>query len=198
MKLMNSFYSPSELKNFEFRSYGENVLISRKASIYSPDRISFGNNVRVDDFCILSPDTGSIEIGSFVHIAAYTALYGKKGIEIKDFSGLAPRATVFSASDDFAGKYLTPSPVFPKQYSYVWGGRVIINKYVIVGVGSVIMPLVVLGEGSAIGAMSLVEKDTMEWGIYKGIPARLIKKRSKDLKKIEMDLIKDIKNRENY
>ena len=31
---MNSFYSSEELKNLGLKSYGENVLISRKASLY--------------------------------------------------------------------------------------------------------------------------------------------------------------------
>ena len=51
---MTSFYSPEELKLIPFQSIGENVLISRKASIYSPGSITIGSNVRVDDFCILS------------------------------------------------------------------------------------------------------------------------------------------------
>lgn len=70
---MNSFYSQEELKKIGFLSVGKNVLISKKASIYNPGVISVGNNVRIDDFCILS---GKVTIGSYSHIAAYTALYG--------------------------------------------------------------------------------------------------------------------------
>ena len=62
---MNSFYSDEELKKIRFKSLGENVLISKKASIYSPEKIIIGNNVRIDDFCILS---GNIQIGNHVHI----------------------------------------------------------------------------------------------------------------------------------
>lgn len=39
---MNSFYSREELKKIGFKSYGENVLISKKASIYSPEKIEIG------------------------------------------------------------------------------------------------------------------------------------------------------------
>lgn len=35
--------------------------------------MTIGSNVRIDDFCILS---GRLEFGSYVHIAAYSALYG--------------------------------------------------------------------------------------------------------------------------
>ena len=64
----NSFYTEAELERIGFASIGKNVLLSRKVSVYSASTISIGNNVRIDDFCILS---GSISIGSFVHISAY-------------------------------------------------------------------------------------------------------------------------------
>lgn len=77
---MNSFYSKEELQNIGFKKIGENVLISKKASIYSPQNIIIGNHVRIDDFTILS---GEIEMGDYVHISAYVALYGKYGIKIR-------------------------------------------------------------------------------------------------------------------
>lgn len=77
---MNNFYSIKELKELGFKDIGDNVLISRKASIYSPENIKLGNHVRIDDFTILS---GNIIIGNYVHISAYVALYGRFGIEIR-------------------------------------------------------------------------------------------------------------------
>lgn len=52
------FYSREQLEKIGFKSLGENVLISDKTSIYSPENISIGNNVRVDDFSILSAGGG--------------------------------------------------------------------------------------------------------------------------------------------
>ena len=37
---MNSFYTKEEISEIGFASVGENVLISKKASIYSPHKIS--------------------------------------------------------------------------------------------------------------------------------------------------------------
>ena len=48
------FYSKEQLEKIGFKSLGENVLISDKTSIYSPENISIGNDVRIDDFSILS------------------------------------------------------------------------------------------------------------------------------------------------
>jgi acetyltransferase-like isoleucine patch superfamily enzyme len=174
---MNSFYTPKELKSLGIKSYGENVLISRKASIYSPEKISIGTNVRIDDFCILS---GSIQLGSNIHVSAYCALYGQFGIEMKDFSGLSPRCTVLSASDDFSGNYLI-GPMIPEKYTHVTGGKVLIEKYVQIGAGNIILPDVVIGEGVTTGALTLINKSLESWSIYVGSPARFLKARSKGL-----------------
>ena len=65
--MKTSFYNEEELKEIGLKVYGKNVLISRNATIYGADKISIGDNVRIDDFCILS---GNISLGSYIHIAA--------------------------------------------------------------------------------------------------------------------------------
>lgn len=177
MKVKNSFLSNSELKQIGFKKLGKNVFISRHANIYSPELISIGNNVRIDDFCILS---GKIKFGSYIHISAYSALYGKYGIQMNDYSGLSPRVTIFSASDDFSGDFLI-GPMIADKFTNVIGGEVIIKKYCQVGSGCVILPKVTIGEGTTVGAMSLITKDLNDWSIYAGIPALYLKDRSKRL-----------------
>lgn len=72
---MTSFYTEQELKEIGFRSLGKGAAISKNARFYSPNCISIGDNVRIDDFCILS---GDVEIHSHIHIAPFSALYGGK------------------------------------------------------------------------------------------------------------------------
>lgn len=176
---MSSFYTSKELNSLGLKSYGENVLISKKACFYDASKILIGNNVRIDDFCILS---GEIILGSFIHISAYSALYGKFGIEMEDYTGLSPRCTLFSASDDFSGNYLI-SPTVPSEFTNVTGGKITLRKFVQIGASSAILPSVTLNQGVAVGAMSLVKKDLEEWGVYAGNPIRFIKKREKQLLK---------------
>ncbi|MCU7539522.1 acyltransferase [Riemerella anatipestifer] len=177
---MTSFYSIEELKELPIKSFGENVLISRKVSLYGRD-IEIGSNVRIDDYCILS---GKIKLGSYIHIGAYCALYGAFGIEMEDFTGLSPRCTVFSATDDFGGNFLI-SPMTKKEHTRVSGGLVKIRRYSQIGAACVIMPDVEIAEGTAVGAMSLINKNTEDWSVYVGVPAAKIKKREKGL----LDLI---------
>ena len=181
---MSSFYDINELMRIGFQNIGTNVLISKKASIYSPELISIGNNVRIDDYCILS---GKISIGSHIHISAYSALYGKYGITLEDFTTISGRNIIYSASDDYSGEYLT-NPMLPEQYTNVSGGEVIIRKHSIIGAGCIIMPNLTIGEGTAIGAMSFVNHSTDPWSMYVGIPAKKIKDRKRDLLQLEKEL----------
>ena len=173
----NSFYSRKELDKLHFKSIGRNVLISRYTRFYGAEAMAFGNNIRVDDFCIFS---GAITLGSHIHIAAFCALYGKYGVEINDFSGLSPRCTIFSATDDFSGEYLM-GPMVPAKYTKPECGKVVIKKYAQVGAGSILMPNITLAEGAAVGAMSFINRDLDEWSLYVGIPGKFYKKRKKGL-----------------
>lgn len=177
---MNSFYSIEELSNIGFATFGKDVLISRHAAIYRPEKISLGHHVRIDDFTILSGGIG-IEVGNYVHLSAYSAVYGGAGVVFEDYTGLSPRSTVFSVSDDFSGKSLV-HPFFPKELKPLYlKGQVVLKKFSQVGVNSTLMPSVVLGVGTAVGAYSLVKDSCEAWGIYAGIPAHRVRERSKEL-----------------
>lgn len=50
---MTLFYTDEELTLLGLKSYGKNMLISRKCFIYSASTISMGDNVRIDDYYLL-------------------------------------------------------------------------------------------------------------------------------------------------
>lgn len=179
MSPTTSFYSPDELSGLGFKSIGDNVLISRFARFYGIENMVIGNHVRIDDFCILS---GTIKLGSYIHISAYSALYGQYGIEMEDFTGLSPRCTLFSATDDFSGNYLI-GPMISEEFTNVTGGKITIKKYSQIGAGSVILPKITIEEGVAVGAMSLIKNNLDEWNIYAGTPAKRIKRRNENCSK---------------
>lgn len=184
---MDSYYSNEELNLFGFRKFGDNVRISKKCSVYMPENISIGSNVRIDDFCIIVGGEEGIQIGSYVHIAIYCAIFGHGGVFLDDFSGLSSRVVLYSATDDYSGEFLT-NPTVPKEYQNVVQGKIILNKHVIIGTNSTILPDVVIGEGSAVGAHSLVSRSLKPWGIYFGSPARKIKDRNKKLLELEQQV----------
>jgi len=177
----SSFLSNQELDELGLKSFGANVLISRKASIYSPEMITIGNNVRIDDFCILS---GEITLGNNIHISAYCALYGSLGIEFMDNSGCSARTTIYSAMDEFSGDYLI-GPMHPEELTHVTGGKVTICEHVQLGAHCLVFPNLTIGPGSIVGALSLVTKSIPEWGMYVGIPVKKLKNRSRKLLDLE-------------
>jgi len=173
--MKTSFLSIDEINAIGFNKVGKNVLISRHASFYNPSEMCIGNNVRIDDFCILS---GRITIENYVHISAYVALYGNRRIYIKNYSGISAHSVIYTMIDDFSGKFLI-GPMFPEELTNLIGGPVILEEFTQIGASSVVLPNLIIKQGSVVGAMSLVNKTLDEWGIYAGIPAKRIKERSK-------------------
>lgn len=187
---MNSFYSEDELMFIGFKSIGKNVLISKKCSIYGANNMIIGNNVRIDDFCILS---GNIEIGNYVHISAYTALYGKGIIKIGNYCGCSPRCILFSQSDDFSGEFMI-SPIVDDEYTNVMSGPIILEDYSQLGANTIVLPKVIIKEGAVTGSMSLVTKDLEDWTMNIGIPSKQIKKRKKTIVELSRKFENSLKN----
>lgn len=173
-----AYYTESELTAIGFKKLGKKAKVSRSASIYTPELIEIGDFSRIDDFSILS---GRIQIGRYNHITPMCLIAGgEPGVFLSDFCTLAYGVKVFSQSDDYSGMSMTNS-LIPKKYKHEILKRVTILDHSIVGAGSIIMPGVTLGEGTAVGAMSLVLRDTAPWGIYYGQPAKRKKDREKEL-----------------
>ena len=85
-------------------------------------------------------------------------------------------------------------PMIPVELRGIYGGKVLLKKHAIVGSGSTVLPGVTVGEGSAVGTMSLVSKDIKSWTINIGIPCKEIKERSKELLRKEAEFLKKISN----
>ena len=184
---LNPYYTNRELKEMGFKALGRHVLISRTCRIYTPDKISIGSHVIIDDFTIMN---GEISIGSYVHIGSNNELYaGDSSITIEDFAGTSSRCTFYASSDDFSGAALH-SPAVPKAYRNERHGPIVQEKYGVIGTGSIVLPGVRMGEGCSFGAMCLITRSTEPWGVYVA-PARRMGERKKDLlefaKKLKCD-----------
>ena len=179
------FYTKEELQKIGFKSLGKNVLISDKTSIYNAKNIEIGSNVRIDDFVILSAGEGGIKIGNHIHVACYASMIGAGEIILDDFSQVSSRVTILSSSDDFSGEYLV-GPCISSKFTNVKSYKVHLMKHVVIGTGSTILPNVILKEGAAVGAMSLVKDNVEEFEIVVGIPAKKVKDRSKKILETEL------------
>ncbi|ARA21896.1 TPA: acyltransferase [Proteus mirabilis] len=182
------YYTEAELSQFGFKNIGRNVSIAKNCTILGLNNIKIGNNVRIDGFTtIIANGKGFLDLGSYIHIGGYSAIFAGSGVIMKDFSGISQGVKIYTKSDDYSGNKMT-NPTIPSNLTGVIEGEVILEKHVIVGSQSIILPGVTLREGTAIGANSLITKSTQEWCIYFGNPAKKIKTRQKKPLELEKEI----------
>lgn len=190
-------YTEEDLVNEGFKHLGRNVRIARTCTIVGAENISIGDNVRIDGYCtIVANGNGFMDLGSYIHVGGYCVLLAGAGITLEDFSGLSWGVQLFSRSDDFTGEFMT-NPTVPSKYTGVTGGPIVLKRHVIIGAGSVLLPKVTLGEGAAVGALSLVTRSLPEWGIYSGNPARHLRSRKRQLLELESVFLKELADCQN-
>ena len=161
-----------------FKSVGKNVSISSDARIYDCASIELADNIRIDDFCLLS---GRLKIDSYTHLAPYSMLAGgKPGIRIGSYVTFAYGVKVFAESDDYSGNSAVGSLV-SNEFKDVTRVETTISQFCILGANSLVMPGCNLEEGVALGACTLVNKPLPAWNVYIGQPAFAIKARSKKI-----------------
>lgn len=185
--------SQNQIEDMGFAHIGDNTRLSDKASYYNCAKIVIGDNVRIDDFCVLSAGAGGILIGSHIHIAVYSALIGAGKITLSDFSNISSRVSIYSSNDDYSGVSMT-NPTIPKEFTNVQHADVLIGRHVIIGSGSIVLPGVELEQGVAIGALSLVNRNCQAFGVYSGVPAKRIKERKRDLLIVEQAFLASLQS----
>lgn len=155
------------------------VLQHSSVLVFGSEHVTIGDNVRIDAYCIITAGPGRVTIGSNVHIGAGTHLFGTAGIEIGDFANLSSRVSVFSTNDDYTDGYLT-NPTVPDELRRVSAAPVMVAPHALVGCGSVVLPGVVVGRGSAVGALSLIKRDVEPFTVVAGVPARQVGVRDRE------------------
>ena len=81
------------------------------------------------------------------------------------------------------------NPMVPDEFKDVESRPVYIGKHVIIGSTSIVLPGVNVAEGSSFGSFSFINSDSEPWSINVGIPARKIKNRSRNVIKLERDML---------
>lgn len=186
------YFSEQNLQDAGFKALGKNVRIAKNCTIIGLENIEIGDNVRIDGYSsIIAAGTGSLCLGSFIHIGGQCMLFAGDGIVMEDFSGLSQGVHIYSRSDDYSGDFLT-NPTVSKEFTGGVRGAVTLGRHVIVGSGSILLPGVTIEEGSAIGALSLVSKSVDSWGIFAGCPVKKIKDRSRNLIELETKMLREV------
>jgi acetyltransferase-like isoleucine patch superfamily enzyme len=171
-----------------FAEVGENILISTRAVFYEPEKMRFGDNARVDDFCLLS---GTVTLGRNVHLTAFTHVAGgAPGVTFGDFSTCAYGCHILTQSDDYSGATMTNSTV-PRRFKNETFSAVRIGRHAILGTGTIVLPGCDIGDGVSTGAGTVVTRPLAEWTVYVGQPARAVGPRSRQLLDLEAEYLEE-------
>jgi acetyltransferase-like isoleucine patch superfamily enzyme len=182
-----------------FSRVGSKVIFGHHLHLRSPGNIQIGNNTVIDDFATLS-FRGSTDqymsLGSNVLIGRQSMIKTRGGnIKIHDHVHIGPNCLLGSAEHLEIGEYTligfncsigglqhgfeNSDKLIVKQ-ALVSRGGVTIGRDVWLGGHVSVMDGVTIGDSSVIGAGSVVVNDIPPYSVAVGVPARVIRTRSKD------------------
>jgi acetyltransferase-like isoleucine patch superfamily enzyme len=173
-------------------SCGTNVVFGQNVVLRHPHKIHIGDNVVVDDNCLLDAKGTSnqgIQIGSGVFIGRNTILSCKNGdIVIEHGANIGFNCEIFSASRVRVG-----SDTLIAAYAYLVGGdhdftdhaQAVLHQQrrsagidvgvgVWLGAGAKILDGVTIGDRAIVGASAVVRESVPAGATAVGIPARLV------------------------
>lgn len=143
-----------------------NVKTFEYTKIIGLENIDFGNYIIIDDFVLIYAKK-NITIGDHVHIANFTSITGGNRLFIGNHAAISQGCRILTATDDFKDWGFGNSTIHNK-YRNIKSAPIIINDFCVIGANSVVLPGVTIGEGTTVGANSVVTKSLDPWGIYLG------------------------------
>ena len=159
------------------KSLGTNVLIDTGVFLIGPKNISIGNYTWIDTNVRLESVLGKITIGSRVHIAPNVIVGAREPVVIGDFAAIAAGAKIYANSAvPLPGLHMS-GPMVPEKHKGFKSKQIVLGKDSLVGANAVLLPGANLGEGSIVGALSLLSKTIPDWEIWSGCPAQKIGER---------------------
>lgn len=196
LALRKVFYPPL------FRRCGKGVVFGRDLVVRNAHLISLGDNVIIDDGCVLDgrgagpagveigdrtilgrgvsiqAKIGPIVIGSDSDIGMHSVIHSQGGVEIGCSvvmgGGCKLSGGVFQTrrTTDVAG-----SEMAAREQTRWTKGPIRIRDRCLIGFGSMFLDGVDIGEGSVIGAGSLITRSVPAYSIAAGVPAKVLRAR---------------------
>ena len=165
----------SKLKLVIYYSIISQLPNSRYGDLFNRIRLAYVSRVlhlmpshplsRFQDHVYIS-DARNLTIGTACQINEYTFI---QGAHIGSNVMIAPRVTIYNSSHNIDR---TDIPMI--EQGKTMGVNPRIEDDVWIGINAVILPGVVIRQGSIIGANAVLTHSTEPYGVYGGTPARLI------------------------
>jgi acetyltransferase-like isoleucine patch superfamily enzyme len=177
------------------RHMGKNVRIGCGVKFVNPQHISLGDDVCIDDHCVLTArsergitlgdsvqvkygvylDTettdGYIEIAQSAYIGTGCCLHGHAGLEIGEHTLFAQNITI----TPFSHKFEDPDELIIKQGGH--SRKITIGRDCYLGKCVCVLYSADIGDGAVIGSGAVVAKTIPPFSVAVGVPAKVIRKR---------------------
>lgn len=176
-------------------SCGRGVVFGQNVVLRHPHKIHIGDNVVVDDNCLLDAkgeSNSGIQIGSRVFVGRNTILSCKNGdIVLSDDANIGFNCEVFSASRVAVGRGSLLA-----AYSYLIGGDhdfsdptvpvleqgrksdgITVGEGAWIGAGAKVLDGVTIGDKAIVGAGAVVTSSVPAQAVAVGVPARVVSNR---------------------
>jgi acetyltransferase-like isoleucine patch superfamily enzyme len=134
--------------------------------------ITIGRGTVIHRGAMLIPHGGFIRLGFRCRVNPYSVLYGHGGLTIGDHVRIAAHCVLIPANHGIAldGGLIAEQPLTRR------GIR--IGNDVWLGAGVRVLDGAVIGNGCVVAAGAVVRGELEPYGIYAGVPAKLVRKRS--------------------
>ena len=111
-------------------------------------------------------------------------------VVIGDFATISVRCTILSSNDDYSGATMGNATV-PAIYRGAVDAPVRVHPHAMIGVGSILLPGITVGESACVGAASLVKADVAPFDVVAGVPARVIGRRRTEHRALAEQLLRE-------
>ena len=167
-------HGSGKFKREDFKKIGDNVIFEDGVLVFYPENIEIGNNVYIGHNTILKGYyENKMSIGDHTWIGQGCFFHSAGGIKIGKAVGVGPMVKILTSVHREEEDLSKPIVFCDLEF-----GEVNIEDGCDIGIGSIILPGVKIGEGSIVGAGSVVTKDIPSYSVGVGNPVRVIRRRN--------------------
>jgi acetyltransferase-like isoleucine patch superfamily enzyme len=165
-------HGTGEFEPGELASCGGDCVFEAGVLVFHPENVHLGHNVYIGHQTILKGYyRNTMRIGDGTWIGQQCFLHSAGGITIGDHVGIGPSVRILSSQHTEAGRE-TPILLSPVEFAAVR-----IDEGADLGVGSIVLPGVHIGQGAQVAAGAVVSRDVPPYAVAAGVPAKVIRYR---------------------
>lgn len=167
-------HGTGQIERDKFCSLGRNVIFEAGVLVFHPEQIRIGNNVYVGHNTILKAYyKNEFSIGDNSWIGQQCFFHSAGGLQIGARVGIGPAVKILTSA------HMDEGPEVPILFSELRMAQVVIEDDCDIGIGAIILPGVRIGRGTQVGAGSVVTRNIDPYSVVAGVPARVIRSRSR-------------------